>query len=154
MKVTEHAPGQTVTLDVIRDGKPMKVSVTLGLRPTSVNFAENNNAGAAPNGSGNAESSKASSYGISVQAITPDIAQQIGIPASTRGVVVTSIDPDSPAADPTKGIGQGSVITAVNRQPVDNVQDFQRLMSAANGKPVLLTVNNGGSITFTVVESK
>jgi serine protease Do len=154
MKVTEHAPGQTVALDVIRDGKPMKVNVTLGLRPTTINFAENKNGGESPNGSGNEENGKASSYGIHVQAITPDIAQQIGIPASTRGVVVTSIDPDSPAADPSKGVGQGSVITAVNRQPVNNVQDFQRLMSAANGKPVLLTVNNGGSIAFAVVESK
>jgi serine protease Do len=154
MKVTEHAPGQTVNLDVLRDGKPMKVNVTLGLRPTGVDFAERNKGGQSPNGSGNEENGGASSYGLHVQAITPDIAQQIGVPGNTHGVVVTSIDPDSPAADPTKGIGQGSVITAVNRQPVNNVQDFQRLMSAASGKPVLLTVNNGGSITFTVVESK
>lgn len=153
MKVTEHAPGQTVTLDVLRDGKPMKINVTLGLRPTGVDFAERGSGNQAPNSS-NQENGKASSYGISVQAITPEIAQQIGVPASTRGVVVTSIDPDSPAADPSKGIGQGSVITGVNRQPVNNVQDFKRLMSQADGKPVLLTVNNGGSITFTVVESK
>ena len=154
MKVTEHSPGQTVSLDVLRDGKPMKVNVTLGLRPTGLDFGERGNGNQGPNSENNEENGKASSYGISVQAITPEIAQQIGVPASTRGVVVTSIDPDSPAADPSKGIGQGSVITAVNRQPVNNVQDFKRLMSQANGKPVLLTVNNGGSITFTVVESK
>ncbi|HWF48945.1 MAG TPA: DegQ family serine endoprotease [Bryobacteraceae bacterium] len=154
MKVTEHAPGQTVALDVLRDGKPMKINVTLGLRPTAVDFAERHNGEENGNNPSGSEEGKATSYGIHVQAMSPEIAQQIGVPASTHGVVVTSIDPDSPAADPGKGIGQGSVIVAVNRQPVNNVQDFQRLMSAANGKQVLLTVNNGGSITFTVVESK
>ncbi|HEX4810203.1 MAG TPA: Do family serine endopeptidase [Bryobacteraceae bacterium] len=155
MKVTEHAPGQSVTLDVLRNGKPMKVNVTLGLRPTEVDFAQRG--GKNPeqnNGPDNGDNNKSTSYGISVQAITPEIAQQVGVPAGTHGVVVTEIEPDSPAADPTKGIGQGSVITAVNRQPVNNIQDFKRLMGEANGKPVLLTVNNGGSITFTVVESK
>jgi serine protease Do len=145
-----------VVLDVMRNGKPMKVNVTLGLRTTEVDFAQRNG-GSKPgdnNGAGNDDADKLTSYGISVQAISPDIAQQIGIPASTHGVVVTSIEPDSPAADPNKGIGQGSVITAVNKQPVGNVQDFKRLMSEANGKPVLLTVNNGGSITLTVIESK
>jgi serine protease Do len=154
VKVTEHSPGQTVNLDVVRNGKPMKVSVTLGLRPTAVDFAERHNGEQNGNNGASGDESKSTSYGISVQAITPEIAQQIGVPASTRGVVVTDIDADSPAADPGKGVGQGSVIIAVNKQPVNNVQDFKRLMGEANGKPVLLTVNNGGSITFAVVESK
>ena len=31
--VTQASPGQTVTLDIIRDGKPMQVEATLGTRP-------------------------------------------------------------------------------------------------------------------------
>ena len=153
-KVTAHAPGDTVSLDVIRNGKPIKVNVTLGLRPTAVDFAQRGSNGPSDNGNSGDDSGKSTSYGISVQPITPEVAQQVGIPAATRGVVVTDIDPDSPAADPNKGIGQGSVIVAVNKQPVNNISDFKRLMSQANGKPVLLTVNNGGSINFAVVESK
>jgi hypothetical protein len=43
---------------------------------------------------------------------------------------------------------------AVDRHPVTSVGEFKRLMSAANGKPVLLTVNNGGSTGFVVVQPK
>jgi C-terminal processing protease CtpA/Prc len=68
-------------------------------------------------------------------------------------VVVTSIDASSTAADAGQ-IGRGTVIVAVDKQPVRSVQDFKRLMAAANGKPVLLTVNNGGQVGFTVVQPK
>jgi serine protease Do len=155
MKVTGYAPNTTVSLDVIRDGKPMKVNVTLGLRPTDVNFDDPNQKSGASNDQDedDSPSGKSTAYGISVQPLTPEIVQQLNIAPNTRGVVVSDVDEASPAAD--KGvIGQGTIIQAVNRQPVNSVADFKRLMSQAGGKPVLLTLNNQGRINFTVVESK
>jgi S1-C subfamily serine protease len=35
MLMSQHAPGDTVTLDVLRDGQSIKVQVTLGTRPAS-----------------------------------------------------------------------------------------------------------------------
>jgi len=85
--------------------------------------------------------------------LTPEVAQQLGIGEATKGVVVTNVDADSSAAD-TGGIGRGTVIVAVDRHPVTNVGDFKRLMAQAQGKPVLLTTNNGGNTGFIVVQPK
>jgi Do/DeqQ family serine protease len=154
MDVISHAPGTTVTLDVIRNGQPIKASVTLTQRPNGMSLNEPNQGGANnnnDNNDNNPDATSGSARGISVQNMTPDMAQQIGVPANTHGVVVTSVNADSPAAD---NLGRGIVITAVDRQPVNNVQDFKRLMSQAQGKPVLLTLNSGGNTAFTVVQPK
>ncbi len=69
----------------------------------------------------------------------------------TKGVVVTDVDQSSPAAET---LGRGMVITAVDRKPVTSAQEFRRLVSQAQGKPVLLTYNVGGQTGFTVLKSK
>lgn len=152
MDVISHAPGTAVSLDVIRNGQPMKINITLGQRPGGLNWnaqkngnGENNNENEQNENSGNA-----TMRGITVETLTPDLAQQIGVPAGTRGVVVDSVDPSSPAAD---SIGRGLVITAVDRHPVSNVQDFRRLMNQDKGKAALLTVvDQSGNTLFTVVQ--
>jgi serine protease Do len=154
MRVTNHTPGSTVALDVIRDGKPMKINVTLGQRPTGLDWAKpgqsgGDNDGGADNDNGTADNSSA--RGINVENLTPEVVQQLGLGAATKGVVVTSVDGDSSAAD---AVGRGSVIVAVDRHPVTNVADFKRLMAQAQGKDVLLTTNNGGQTGFVVVHPK
>jgi serine protease Do len=155
MEVVSHAPGSTVSLEVMRNGQPMKVNVTLGTRPGGVNWDKKNPQGDNDQGEDNGSAGNTSARGISVQAITPDVAQQLNLPESVHGVVVDSVDPDSPAAD---NIGRGVVVTAVDRHPVNNVQDFKRLMQQAEGKSVLLTVvtagPNGTQTGFTVVPAK
>lgn len=152
MDVISHSPGSTVTLSVVRDGKPMDVKVTLTQRPGGVELAKDNGGGDNNQpGDDNGSDSSASVRGISVETLTPDLAQQVGVPAGTKGVVVNSVDADSPGAD---AVGRGSVIVAVDRHPISNVQDFKRLMTASKDKAVLLTVNNGGQNAFVVVQPK
>jgi Do/DeqQ family serine protease len=154
LKVTGHAPGTSVALDVIRNGQPMKVTVTLGQRPTAVNFGEpgsqEENGGQGSDNGDNGAAAK-SAYGLTVETLTSDLAQELQLPGNTHGVVIDSVDPDTPAADT---VTRGDVIMGVNRHPVSNVNDFQRLISQAGGKPVLLTVNRGGAVTFVVVQPK
>ncbi len=71
--------------------------------------------------------------GVSVETLTPDIAKQIGVPLSTKGVVVDSVDPGSPAAEAQPPLERGDVITQVNRQPVANDEDYNRLVSIGQG---------------------
>jgi serine protease Do len=155
MDVVSHAPGSAVTLDVIRNGQPMKVTVTLGTRPGGIDWNKQNPRGENNQGEDNGSEGNASIRGISVETLTPDLAQQINLPDNTRGVVVGSVEPDSPAAD---SVGRGVVIAAVDRHPVSNVQEFKRLMAQAEGKSVLLTVvtagPNGAATGFTVVPAK
>ncbi len=151
IKVTEHAPDSTVKLSVVRDDKPMTVDVTLGTRPTAANFGEpgQNKEGNNPNEGANGNAGK-TSYGITVQAITPDVTQELQLPAGVHGVVVDSVDSGSPASEV---VTRGDVITGVDRHPVTNVAEFQRLMAQANGKSVLLAVNRSGQNEFIVVQS-
>ena len=65
---------------------------------------------------------------------------------------MSDVDQGSAAAD--SGIGQGDVITGVDRKPVSSVQEFTRAMNAAQGKSVLVTVNHGGLTRFLVVAAK
>jgi len=152
MAVISHQPGETITLDVVRDTKPMTVKVTLAQRPSGLEAdkSNDNDANSSDNGD-NSDSGSATIRGIHVSPLTPEIAQQIGAPSSVKGVVVMSVDPDSSSAD---SIVRGMVITAVNREPVSNIGDFKRLMNAAGNKAVLLTYNVNGQAGFTVVQPK
>jgi serine protease Do len=154
MAVVAHQPGETITLGIMRNAKPETVRVTLGQRPNGLEAekSDGNDNGSSNNGDNNDNGeASATVRGIHVEAITPDVAQQLGAPSSIKGVVVTNVDADSPAAD---AVGQGMVIVEVNRQPVKSVQDFKRLMNDSQGKSALLTYNINGSVGFTAVPAK
>jgi len=153
MNVISHAPGSTVSLDVIRDGAPKKITVTLGQRPTGTDWDEDKKGGDNDqNGdSDNGNPGNVSVRGVTVETLTPDNAQQVGATPGTKGVVITDVDQSSPAAET---LGRGMVVTAVDRKPVTSAQEFRRLVSQAAGKPVLLTYNVGGQSGFTVLKGK
>ncbi len=152
--VISRAPGSAVTLDVIRNGKPMNVKITLGQRPTGTDFDKPTRHGDdnGSNDNDNDNSSGVTARGISVETLTPELAQQAGAADNVHGVIITDIDQSSPAADAS--LGRGLVITAVNRHPVANAGDFKREMAQAGDKPVLLTINQGGSSALVVVQPK
>ncbi len=153
MAVISHSPGSTVNLDVMRDGKPMKLTVTLGQRPNGIDWDQKKQGGddsSDNNDSDNTSNNDVTVRGITVQNLTPELAQQINVPPTTKGVVVSDVDQSSPAAD--ANLGRGVVVIAVNRQNVTSVSDFKRLMNEAKGKAALLTINVGGQTGFTVVQ--
>ena len=152
MNVISHRPGETVTLDVVRNNKPMQVKVTLGQRPSGTdwdnpNRSQNNDSDRQDD---NNTSGGASARGISVETLTPETADQVGAGPNVRGVVITDIDQSSPAADAP--LARGMVITAVNRKPVTSASEFRRMMAAEKGKAVLLTVSIQGRTSFIPVE--
>jgi Do/DeqQ family serine protease len=147
MDVISHTPGSSVSLDILRNGQPMKLTVTLGTRPGGIDWTKNNpQSGNENNGNqDNGTNGNVSVRGITVETLTPDLAQQVGVPPATHGVVVDDVDQSSAAAGV---VGRGTVIVAVNRHPVTSAAEFKRLMSEANGKAVLLTVNQGQGNLF------
>lgn len=130
--IAEMNPGATVALGILRDGKPLIVHVTLGTLPETASNGGGQGEGNAP--------SQGTLQGISVQDLNPTISQQLQLPPGTQGVVITSIDPNSPAAD---SLSQGDVIMGINRQPVRNVSDFNRLAAQATGTTLLRIVHHG-----------
>jgi serine protease Do len=133
------APGTTVHLKISRNGEPRDVSLTLGEAPTG-------------KGLGNTSGGQVESpmRGVQVDNLTADIRQQLGLSSDVKGVVVTGVPDDSPAAD--AGLQRGDVIEQVNRLDVKSVTDYQRLIRQAGKQALVLLVNRGGSTTFVVVE--
>lgn len=138
LKIGNMSPGTTAKLTVFRNGATREIAVKLGEMPASAGQS-----GGAP---GNPA---AVTRGISVGELTPAIANQLKLPAGTKGVVVTNVDPASPAAE--VGLQQGDVIQEANRQPVTGVAGFGRAVQSAGDQPVLLLINRNGVTSFVVV---
>jgi serine protease Do len=129
-------PGETVKLKISRNNSARDLSVKLGELPASKEEALNEKEGA----------SKEVLEGVSVENLDADAAKELGLPASTKGVVVTDIDPSSPKAD--SGLRKGDVIQEVNHQLVHNVAEFEQAMHKGGKEEALLLVNRGGTTLF------
>lgn len=119
-------PGSRVTLTVNRDGKQIELPVTLA--PLDDSPAE------APRQS----EESAGLDGISVEELTAQTRRQLRIEDDADGVIVTRVAPASKAA--SSGLRRGDLIVAVDRQPVRDVADFERLMKASPGGAVFVQV--------------
>lgn len=143
IEVMDTNPGSVATLSIIRNGKPMDVKVTIGTRPANLAVYGGRNQNR--NGSGNPQQEAPKSgvlAGVSVENLTSDIRQQLNLPSSIEGVVIDSVDQNSPAAE---ALSRGDVIESINRQPVHNVNDFNRLASEAKGRTLLRVATPQGS---------
>jgi serine protease Do len=139
LRISQLAPGETVKLQLYRNGQKRDVSATLQEFPEKAETAE------APATDQNA------AEGLQVENLTPDVAEQLNLPAGTRGVVVSRVDPDSNAAE---ALQRGDVIQEVNHKPVNNVDQFRAAMNAAGNQPMLLLLNRGGRTAFAVLRPK
>jgi serine protease Do len=131
-------PGTEVKLDILRDGQPMTIHLTLGERPA--NLGATAGVGKAP--------SKGALRGITVQNLTSELRDRLGVPPNVWGVVISNLDPSSPAAQ--AGLQPGDVIESINRHPVNSVADFNRWGAEAKGE-TLLRINRQGNGFFVVI---
>jgi serine protease Do len=137
-QVTNLSPGAVATLDIVRDGQPMTLKVTLGERPSDLS--------ARVGGGGSVQ--QGTLRGITVENLTPSIRDQLGLPSNVTGVVISQVDPNSPAGQ--YGLQEGDVIESIQRQPVRNVSDFNKLAAQAKGQ-TLLRINRQGNGVFVVI---
>jgi serine protease Do len=135
--ISEMAPGSTAHLKVARNGQTHEVAVTLS------ELSEK------PEQSASGTARTSALRGIQVENLTPAITRQLGAPASTVGVVVTSVDPSSAAA--AADLERGDVIQEVNRKSVRNVAEYERALAGTDNQPILLLVGRGSSTRFIVV---
>ncbi len=136
--VASTPTGKTVTVKLLRDGKEIE-------RQAKISEMEGESVAAA-------ETPKHPSLGIAVQNLTPEIARELGLKKST-GVVVTGVEPGSPAAEAR--IQVGDVIQSVNRQPVKSVADLAKIVEKAkDGENLLLLVQRDRQAMFVAVAPK
>ncbi len=84
-----------------------------------------------------------------MEAITPTIAQYLGLP-DTDGVIVTAVDPNSFAE--RAGIMKGDVIRELNRKKVKNLAEFNVEManSSKTGRYLFLILRSGNTIFIAI----
>lgn len=122
--VADTPVGEEVTVMVIRDGKKKTLRPTIAAleEPEITQLAK-----ASPGG--------ASAFGLRVQDLTPDIADQLGIEGSD-GVVVSGVDPAGPAHE--AGIRRGDVIVEVDKQEVADAAELQSRLENTDERTLLL----------------
>jgi serine protease Do len=138
--------GSRIPIELIRNGRRMTVTATVGQRPTDEDLARQLGA----NGGDTLPPENApvtpgtQTLGLSMQPITPQIAQALNLPATSRGLVLTSVDANSDAYE--KGLRRGDLIISINREPVTTQAQFVAQVEAARraGRTsVLLLVKRG-----------
>jgi serine protease Do len=138
--VSQIAPGKSISLGIIREGKPQTIDIKVGEFKANSEVADASEAGPSQGGK----------LGLAVDNITPDVRQQLQLPTDVNGVAVESVRPASPAED--AGLSPGDVILELNRHPVSSADKFvSEIHSVPAGKDILLLVWSRGNATYRVV---
>jgi serine protease Do len=142
VKVGQTAPGTTIKLQVVRDGKGMDFPITLekmGARDKGEEEASNSESGKPR-------------WGLGLSDMTPDVRQQLDAPEEVKGAVVERVLPGSPADN--AGLRPGDVILSVNRHQTASVSEVKKaLADVPKGQDALLLVRSQGGNTFRVLHS-
>jgi serine protease Do len=138
-------PGDVVKVEVARKGGVRK---TVDVKLQALN-EQPQLAAADENDSDNATSSSGSAMnrlGITVEPVTPDVAQQLQLPSNMRGLVVTDVTPGGPSwetlfDDPQRN--GPDIILSVEGKPVKTEADLRNALKAEKpGSIVTLGVYN------------
>ena len=139
--VARTQPGSTVQLKVLRDGQEHTFTAKLA------ELTADAPPGAEP-GPGGAERG---AFGLSVQPLTPELAERLGVRGAT-GVAVTAVDPSGAAA--AAGIREGDVIEEVNRKPVRTAEELRAALKTAGSRPALVLVNRRGDSLYLTLSAR
>jgi len=151
---------KTVDLEIDREGKPVKVSATIREQPVGYEASQTvpPRRPRAPQQPGDQDQNAppqsppsggvSGLAGVSVRELTPQLAQQLDLPAGVKGVVVSQIDSSVASTD----LQKGDVIEEVNQQPVATMADFQKTTAKLDpAQPQVLTVCRHRVRSFVVV---
>jgi serine protease Do len=142
--VAQAAPESQAKVSVMREGKPMDFTVRLSERPSDPSEKGGN-------GEGQGEEQSSRKLGLSVQPLTAEAAEQLGL-KGVHGVLVGAVTPGSPAED--AGLQRGDLIKEVNRKPVSSPAEFeQAVRGAGKNAAIALLVQRGQNSFFVAIQS-
>jgi serine protease Do len=134
--IASRKPGTVATLQIVRDGRSLTVPVKLAERPVR-EPARPEAAEVQP-----PPRIQGAALGLWVRDLDAELADRL--PAGTRGVVVSRVDPAGPAFD--ADIQRGHILLEINRRPVRSVSEYRRVLAdAAPGDVLTLYVYRPGS---------
>lgn len=140
--------GQSVKLEVWRNGRTLRLDVRTGEHPDKYLRASIRPKTPLPSES----SGDQSQQGLSVEEVTPEALQKMRIERQkSGGVLVTAVEPFSAAA--AAGLEPGDIITEAAGKPILGKTDFDKSMSEmSRQRGVLLLLERSGQKTFAILK--
>ncbi len=136
--VASTAPETEAEVEIFRDGKKMTRTVTIGLLE-----------GRYVAGGG---TPSAFDLGMTVQTLTPEMAEQAGFERDEQGVIVTQVESGSLAA--RVGIRPGDLIVAVGTARIGDLGDFREAMQESDvRRGIRMQVKREGVQRFVFLKS-
>lgn len=140
LQVARTAPGTAVPMKVLRDGSEKTLQVKVQELPGS-NVARASSTSADDEGTLN---------GVAVADLDQRAREQLKVPSSVNGAVITEVAPDSQAAE--AGLRPGDVILEINREKIKNAEQAVELTKNSEEKRTLLRVWRDGGSRFVLVD--
>jgi len=131
--------GKDVTVTVWRDGKESDLSVRTAELPGKSSASQDRGGGQ-------------EQLGLTLQTLTPGLAQRLGVEPSTQGAVITSVRPDSAAAD--AGLQAGDVVIGIDRTPVTRADAAVQSLRSPRPGGHLLRIQRRDHALFVVIENQ
>jgi serine protease Do len=129
--VSTRSIGAKVEVGYFRDGKKAAVAIVLAELPDKdLQLAAGDDVG----------------FGLSLQTLTPRLADSLGLAAGTKGVVIVEAAPGSPADK--AGLGVGDLIVEIDRKAVATADDARTALRAARKRGHLLRVRGPSGARF------
>ena len=140
--VADTDPGVSDRLAVWRDGEVQSLTIAVGRMEAGPRVAA----------AGAAVGDTVGALGLALAELDGESRSRLGLSAETRGVVVTAVQPDKPAAQ--KGIGVGDVILAVGQTRIGTVGELRQAIEKLRSeqrKSALLLVQHRGQQTYVAI---
>jgi serine protease Do len=132
------APNSRVKIDIIRNGAPKTIELTVGTM--------------AEEGQAAVSQTEKTKWGMTVQQLTPELAQRLGFDSNAKGVVVSAVQPGSPAD--AANLRPGDLIVEANRHKIEDLQGYQQAVKGVKpGNNLLLLVQRDSGSFFVVLQS-
>jgi serine protease Do len=136
--VAQTSIGKEVEVIVIRDGREKRLTFKVGELKEEIEVA------------GPVSPEIEEGFGLSVQELTPELAEALSLKGE-KGVVVSSVRRGSPAEE--AGLQRGDLIQEIENEPVDNMNDYKRIMEdSASKKQVLMVIRHQGHTRYAVLK--
>ncbi len=132
--------GSESALIVLRDGKEQVVKLTIG---------QHQSAEATPDAIAD-DKFEGTKLGVTVAPLTETARAEMGVGEAVNGVVVTELQPESPAAK--AGLQRGDIIVRLGSQDTVSPDALKTALESEKTDPALVLVNRGGNQIFVAVE--
>jgi serine protease Do len=156
--VANIKPGSRISLDILREGKPLRLNADVERRPSDEQLAQSNfnpdeNKEFEPSGVSPDMRVIQDALGLSIIPLSPEIAKQLGVGSDVKGAVVDVVAQGTASQ---AGVRRGDIIVSANYQPVLNSGNLRKALEEAIAKDrnaILLGIRRrNGPIQYATVK--